>query len=161
MYQEPNSASGMLYLYKSPKKLSNLLSPQNLRTPRNLLSPSFSGSLIVDSPSNDSLSTKQLLLHHPKQSPLKPNKVTSQWMQIGAHTDEEFTQPKVQVMDDSHPVPDRMNDLLSRMQTGLVTYENTEKQRGGLMSRVFKVRTLEQKIYPSINQHNRRLQQGL
>jgi len=48
-------------------------------------------------------------------------------MQIGGRTDEEFTQPKVQVMDDSHPVPDRMNDLLSRMQTGLVTYENTEK----------------------------------
>ncbi len=54
------------------------------------------------------------------------------------------------VMDDSHPVPERMNDLLSRMQTSLVVYENTERQRGGLMSRVFKARTLEQKIYPSI-----------
>lgn len=57
-------------------------------------------------------------------------------------------------MDDSHPVTERMNDLLSRMQTSLVTYESTEKQRGGLMSRVFKARTLEQKIYPSIHKHN-------
>ena len=59
------------------------------------------------------------------------------------------------MLDDTHPVTERMNNLLSRMQISLVNYEDIEKKRGGLMTRVFKARTLEQKIYPSIMKYNR------